>query len=272
MKKWLICVFVSIFSASVVAEPEVVGSLRVYEVEGAGGGVWRIVHTEPVLSNSLLVETAEGTLVLCDTPMTEAATVTLREWAAERFGEREWIVINGHFHPDCTAGNAVMIEAGAEVWASTLTAELIAERGQAVLDSLAESSDANEALAAEFRATRVAGPTRAFDPSRPVWLPVQSERIEIVFPGAAHAPDNVVTHFVDRGLVFAGCLCFSAERETPGYLGAADLDAWPAALERVKTLDASVVVPGHGAPGGPELLDHTADVLRRHSERADADP
>ncbi len=272
MKIWVLSFVVLLFSGSALAEPEVIGSLQVHEVEGAGAGVWRIVHTEPVWSNSLLVETADGKLVLCDTPMTEAATVELLVWAEERFGEREWIVLNGHFHPDCTAGNAAMIEAGAEVWASTHTAELLAEQGQGVLDSLAESNSENESLATEFRATRLAGPTRTFDLSSVVKLPIESERIEIIFPGAGHAPDNVVTHFVDRGLVFAGCLCFSAKRETPGYLGAADLEAWPAALQRVKALGATIVIPGHGAPGGPELLGHTADVLRRHSERADADP
>jgi arylsulfatase A-like enzyme len=43
----------------------------------------------------------------------------------------------------------------------------------------------------------------------------------------------------------------------------ADLEAWPrslAALEQALP-DARLVVPGHGAPGGPELLRHTHDLL-----------
>lgn len=257
--------------AIAAAEPERTASLTI-EPLPEHTGAWLIVHTRPVSANSLLVETADGTLVLCDTPMTEAATVELIDWARDRFGERRWIVVNGHFHPDCTAGNGAMIDAGAEVWASAHTANLLRERGQAFLDSLAKSNAKDERLAAEFRATRNVAPTHTFDPADGAALPVEGEQINVVFPGHAHAPDNVVTHFADRAIVFAGCMCFSAARDSLGYTGDADLDAWPAALERVAELDATTVVPGHGRPGGPELLPHTADVLRRHAPRPDAAP
>lgn len=101
-------------------------------------------------------------------------------------------------------------------------------------------------------------------------LPVTGERIVVSFPGAAHSPDNVVTFFEDRGLLFAGCLCFSARRDRPGFVGDANLLEWPETIERVKAIEARLVVPGHGAPGGPELLDHTLAALRRHAGAADA--
>jgi len=246
-----------------VGHADEVGRLTIEELESEIGA-WLVVQKEPVSSNSLLVETADGTLVLCDTPMTENATVDLLTWAAERFGDRRWIVVNTHFHPDCTAGNAAMIEAGAEVWASSTTTRLLEERGQSFLDELVAQNDDDPALAHDFRTTRVAAPTHVFDPDTTQVLPIVGERVAVHFPGPAHSPDNVVVFFEDRRVLFAGCLCFSALRNRPGFIGDADLEAWPATLERVQALDARLVVPGHGRPGGPELLEHTAATLARY--------
>ena len=261
----LLVVSIALLLAAPVRGIEV-GSLTIERLDSDRDGEWLIIQKRPVYSNSLLVETADGTLVLCDTPMTEAATHDLLEWARDRFGERDWIVVNGHFHPDCTAGNAAMIDAGAEVWANSLTAALLEARGQEFLDELADQNVADPELAEDFRATRLAVPTRVFDPERPARLPIAGERVSVHFPGAAHSPDNVVTYFEDRGLLFAGCLCFSARRETPGYIGDADLESWPETVARVQALEARVVVPGHGKPGGPELLEHTAEAIRRFRE------
>ncbi len=50
---------------------------------------------------------------------------------------------------------------------------------------------------------------------------------------------------------------------SPGNLADADLVAWPQAIRRVieRFPDATTVVPGHGAPGGFELLTHTRDLV-----------
>ena len=245
-----------------------VGPLTIEPIQGAGAGAWLVIQKKPVWSNSLLVEAADGTLVLCDTPMTEAATVHLLHWARERFGNRDWVVVNAHFHPDCTAGNAAMIDAGADVWASSRTAELLEERGQEFLDALATQNASDSSLARDFRNTRLALPTHVFDPDSTVELPIHGERVVVFFPGPAHSPDNVVTFFEDRGLLFAGCLCLSAERDRPGYVGDADVVSWPASVRNVEALGAHVVVPGHGVPGGPELLEHTAAVLRSYVKKS----
>jgi glyoxylase-like metal-dependent hydrolase (beta-lactamase superfamily II) len=240
------------------------GRLSIEALDAAGSDAWLIIQKRPVWSNSILVETADGTLVLCDTPMTEPATNDLLEWTRQRYGERRWIVINTHFHPDCTAGNAAMIDAGAEVWASSTTAMLLDEHGQGFMEELVQQNEDDPDLVADLRTTRLAAPTHVFDPSEPQVLPIEGERVSIHFPGAAHSPDNIVVFFEKRQLLFAGCLCFSASRDQPGYVGDADLASWPATLESVQALDAEVVVPGHGGPGGPELLEHTARCIQRY--------
>ena len=161
-----------------------------------------------------------------------------------------------------------MIDAGAEVWASSHTARLLEEHGQEFLDALATQNASDSSLARDFRNTHVALPTHVFDPASTVELPIDGERVIVYFPGPAHSPDNVVTFFEDRGLLFAGCLCLSAERDRPGYVGDADVVSWPASIHNVEALGARVVVPGHGAPGGPELLQHTAEVLRSFTKKS----
>jgi hypothetical protein len=39
-----------------------------------------------------------------------------------------------------------------------------------------------------------------------------------------------------------------------GYVGHADLDRWEAAVEVARGLHPTIVVPGHGAVSGPDLL------------------
>jgi hypothetical protein len=49
---------------------------------------YEITHALPWPANSLLVEMADGTLVLVGTPYTPEATRRLLAWARSRFGER----------------------------------------------------------------------------------------------------------------------------------------------------------------------------------------
>ncbi len=88
--------------------------------------------------------------------------------------------------------------------------------------------------------------------------------------GAGHAPDNVVVYVPEARVLFGGCAVHEASRTTPGNLSHADLGTWPTAIRRIQARypEAEVVVPGHGVPGGVELLDHTLAVLEAHGERS----
>ena len=52
--------------------------------------------------------------------------------------------------------------------------------------------------------------------------------------------------------------------KTLGYTKEADLKNWPRTLRKIKTkyAQACLVIPGHGDPGGLELLDHTLELLK----------
>ena len=83
-------------------------------------------------------------------------------------------------------------------------------------------------------------------------------------PGSNHTPGDAVAHLPEESVVICGDLV------STGYHVNYE-DASPANLERgletLRALGARSVVPGHGPPGGPELLDRQS---RYHSAIRDA--
>ena len=51
-----------------------------------------------------------------------------------------------------------------------------------------------------------------------------------------------------------------------GNLSDANTQQWPLTLQKVKNKfpEAEIVIPGHGAFGGTELIDHTLNLLIRN--------
>jgi glyoxylase-like metal-dependent hydrolase (beta-lactamase superfamily II) len=78
----------------------------------------------------------------------------------------------------------------------------------------------------------------------------------------------VVVWLPDVKVLFGGDLLRSAEARSLGNTREADLGTWPASLAAVERAfpDARLLVPGHGSPGGRELLRHTSDLLASSGE------
>lgn len=91
----------------------------------------------------------------------------------------------------------------------------------------------------------------------------EGEPFEIRFPGAGHSEDNTVVYFPQGGVLFAGCLVKSLGTRGLGNTADAVAADWPASLEALKSAypTASVIIPGHGSPGGMELIDHTLTLF-----------
>jgi metallo-beta-lactamase class B len=55
----------------------------------------------------------------------------------------------------------------------------------------------------------------------------------------------------------------------PGYMGYANMQEWPIAVENVinRYPNTRIAVPGHGEAGGPEIMAYTLKVLRDWEER-----
>ena len=66
---------------------------------------------------------------------------------------------------------------------------------------------------------------------------------------------------------------FMSCRTSAGNVADADLAEWPTSVERIQKHypEAEVVIPGHGLPGGLDLLQHTANVVKAHKNRSVAE-
>lgn len=209
-----------------------------------GAGVWvhTSYHTFPdgarYASNGLVVREGDG-LLLVDTAWGERPTIELLRRIDQVIGLPVRRAVVTHSHADRIGGVDVLEARGVEVFAHPMTRRLAIEAGSPVPDRVLEG------LASPGDATAM-GP------------------VEVLYPGPAHSPDNLMVWVPDARVLLGGC----AMRGMTWGLGNvedADLDHWPAAIRiaQRRYRDAQVVVPGHGEIGGPELLTHTLDLLER---------
>ncbi len=196
-------------------------------------------------SNGLLLcSPGEGGLV--DTAWGEGPTARLLDEARRRGCPVKRAILT-HAHDDRAGGLSVLVAQGARAWATPATTRL---------------------LPAADRAGASAG-LDTLEP--PAHVTLGGLEVEVFFPGPAHSPDNVVVHVPARGVLFGGCMVKSGDASGLGNIADASLADWPRSLARLSERyagQATIVVPGHGAPGGLALLRHTEDLLRAHAARA----
>lgn len=196
-------------------------------------------QSKTVPANGLIVLGREGVLIV-DTPWKEDQTARLLDWVAEELEAPVLGLLGTHFHPDSFGGIAEAHRRGIVTWGHSLTGDLARQHDREA-------------------------PKQTFDDR---WsLSIGDERVEAVYLGPGHAPDNFMVWLAGRRLLFAGCAVKASSWTNLGYLGDADLERWPATLEAAaKEFDAVTVIPGHGPPGGPGLLAHTLGLLASRPE------
>jgi metallo-beta-lactamase class B len=133
--------------------------------------------------------------------------------------------------------------------------------GAASLASLS-SLIAYPAIRAYFRSFRYVAPTRTFDPRLGLVLDFGGEEIRVEYPGVGHSVDNLVVYLPDKRLVFSGCMILSLDATGIGNAADGEPAQWLASVGRIRTLGYDHIVPGHGRPGGVELVARSADLLR----------
>lgn len=206
-------------------------------------GVW--LHTTyhtlsgygRVPGNGLLV--VHGTsAVLIDLPWTNEQTTLLFDWVKKKLKANIESVIPTHSHPDCIGGLAEAHKRGAKSYAFEQTAIFAKEKGGPVPQIT-------------FKATHevTCGPVK----------------LMLDYPGGGHTIDNIVVWLPQQKILFGGCLIRSASSKTLGYTKEADLKNWPATLNAVKKKygHAKMIIPGHGKPGGIDLVEHTLQLLAK---------
>jgi metallo-beta-lactamase class B len=219
------------------------------QVRKLGAGSW--LHTSVkelpavgrVPSNGLVIIGREGAL-LVDTPWTPEQTRRLLAWLQEAQGTSVRDAIITHFHED-RLGGVSALPAGVRIHALAATVELAGRHGNS------------------FSATELQPETA---------LELAGGAVETFFPGAGHAPDNIVVWLPAQRLLFGGCFVKAAASGELGNIADADIPSWRGSVQRVieRYPTATVVIPGHGAPGGQELLVHTRELVESALAQANA--
>jgi len=228
-------------------------------------GLYQVIHSFPWGANSLLVRVSDDTMVWVDTPYEDEATERVVEWIRQTFGEVDLVEINTGYHWDNSGGNGFLLSQGIPVYGADLSARLLQERGEWIRsETLAMLEAPEHATHRALHAGQVFhAPDHIFPVEEGLQLRFGDEVVEVFFPGPSHAPDDLVVYFRDRRVLFGGCMIRSMAARATGYTGDADLAQWPRSVRMVleRYQDIRLVIPGHGAAGGSELLDHTLRLL-----------
>ncbi len=184
-----------------------------------------------------LVVVSEGVAALVDTPWTDGQTQQLIEWVSRSLNARTESVIATHSHVDCMGGLAEAHKLGVVSYAEKATVGLAEDQGLAV-------------------------PQNKFVGSASV--KVGTLDLELSYVGPGHTVDNIVVWMPERLVLFGGCMVKSLSSRDLGNTAEADVAQWPRTIETLvqRFESAHLVVPGHGNPGGTDLLTHTLHLLR----------
>jgi glyoxylase-like metal-dependent hydrolase (beta-lactamase superfamily II) len=189
-------------------------------------------------SNGLIVREGDR-LLLVDTAWGEEPTERLLGWIESELRSPVARAVVTHSHDDRLGGGAVLARHGIPFVAQPLTLRLAAAKGLPVPTAV-------DGLDAAGSAVRLGS-------------------AELFYPGPAHAPDNLMVWLPESRILFGGCAVRAAAARDLGNVADADLAGWPVAIRRAleRYGEARIVVPGHGDPGGPELLRHTLTLFER---------
>jgi metallo-beta-lactamase class B len=212
-------------------------------IERLAEGVW--LHTsdydisglQNVPANGLLVIDGREAIII-DLPWTDEQTAVLFGWINDKQNAKVKCVIPTHFHIDCAGGLAEAHKRKAESFALDKTVEIL-------------------------KRTKKPVPKNWF--AKHMCLGCSSIHVELAYYGAGHTVDNILAWIPEKKILFGGCMVKSVRARNLGNITDADLEEWPKTLKRVKEKysNAEIVVPGHGRPGGIELIDYTINLFKR---------
>jgi metallo-beta-lactamase class B len=182
-----------------------------------------------------MVLTCGDEAFLFDTPTTDASTKTLVSYLEDSLKLRVVGFVPNHWHSDCMGGLRYLTSKGIESYACQKTIAIA-------------------------KAKPLPVPRHGFTDS--LVLKLGSKPIKCYYMGAAHSLDNIVVWMPSEQILFAGCMVKGLSYTDLGNTEDGDIKAYPITIKRVmnKFPNAKIVVPGHGAWGGVELLKHTYEL------------
>lgn len=196
-------------------------------------------YKNSIVPSNGLIYIIEKEAVIVDTPWSEAATHKLLSWI-EQQGLAVKLSVSTHSHADRTVGIAILNNLNIATYALDKTNQIL--------------KDENKATAKHSFA--------------PPMVELVNGSLELHYVGGGHTVDNIVVWLPQEKVLFGGCMIKSLGSKHLGYIGEADLAAWPNSLEQLKQQfsEAQLVIPGHGKLGDMSLVEHSITLLQQHSE------
>jgi glyoxylase-like metal-dependent hydrolase (beta-lactamase superfamily II) len=142
-----------------------------------------------------------------------------------------------HFHPDHILGASVFS-------CPIYSLDSVAAKIAAVGDRVAREEHEKQG---DVIAARAKGPDNIVAAGVET---IDGTRLEFLHLERAETADALMIGLPDRGILITQDLLYSGVHV---FVGEHAFESWATALQRTQALDYDTLLPGHGAPGGPEL-------------------
>ena len=208
-----------------------------------------VTHSFPWSGNSLVVKLEGDHLLWIDTPYTPDATAQALNWFYNRFGNQmKMIEINTGFHIDNLGGNQELKKRKIPIYRSNLTCRLLKKQSKATMAKMDTwlKDPKYKKYRNIYRDIVFTEPTNIFDIKDKLIIMLETENVEVFFPGPTHTYDNLVVYIPSKEILFGGCMVLSAEANKLGFIDDGNVNEWAKSITNVKTQykDIKTVVPG----------------------------
>jgi glyoxylase-like metal-dependent hydrolase (beta-lactamase superfamily II) len=210
--------------------------------------------------NNIIIEMKDY-LIVVDANFPSGARLALE--TAQRISPKPVkYVFDTHHHGDHTYGNPIWTKAGATTLAYVGVAEEMKRYEPARwLATAKERPDV-----AELHLNAPEPPQQTFDKS-PFILKDGSREVRFYFFGWAHTRGDGFVYLPREKLL---CTGDAAVNGPYNFTADANVANWPKVVRSAQALGALHVLPGHGTPGGPEILDGQGKFMTEMYRAVDA--
>lgn len=217
----------------------------------------------PLVPNIGIIEGQNAVLVIdCGMGPVNGATALA---AAQRIaGDRPLILTITHFHPEHGYG-AQSFKGNAHIIYNAAQRDELATRGPGYLEMFRTFG---AGVATALDGTELVTPDETYE-DKTYTLDLGGRIVQLIACGLAHTAGDQFVWLPNEKVVFTGDLAeeriFPIFPWFPPHDAILDAAAWQRVLVEMQSLNPDVVVPGHGAIGGTEILTAVYDYMNEVS-------
>src|SRR5262245_28506045 len=251
LRVWMIALFgvlgaLAFFAANSDAKPETTTKI----VDGVWfreGDLKNLGHC-----NNIIIEMKDY-LIVVDANFPSGARLALAD-AKKVSSKPVKYVFDTHHHGDHAYGNAVWTQAGA----TTLAYKGVADEMKRYEPKRWQESAKERQDVRELNRSTAEPPKQTFDKTPFVLEDAGARRVEFHFFGWAHTRGDGFVYLPKEQILCTG----DAVANGPyNYTGDGNIANWPNVVRKAQKLKVKTVLPGHGEPGGPEVLEGQAQYM-----------